>query len=146
MKHVILTVAGTLMTVGSLSGCSLFTETSQSEGQVTHHAQAPAYVPISHVVTFAVDSATPEQKLSEFLKPHIDYMLLNNPDANIMLQGSADTNGSASYNYDLGLQRAKAVKSAFIDLGVSPDRISIASTSYHNADSRKHPRSVHINY
>lgn len=146
MKRLTLTLTGALMSVSTLSGCSLFTETSQSGHQATYQAQTPTYVPISHVVTFAVDSAKPEQELSEFLKPHIDYMLLNNPAARIMLQGSADTNGSASYNYELALQRAKAVKSAFIDLGVSPARISVASTSFHNAGSRVQPRSVHISY
>lgn len=135
------------LSLSLLSGCSLFSESTHHT--TTHSTQSQhqsPYVPISHIITFAYDSTTPEQELAELLKPHIDYMLVNAPHARIMLQGSADASGEDGYNFKLALQRANAVKDAFINLGVSPARISVSSAGSYNADSSFRPRSVTISY
>lgn len=54
---------------------------------------------------------------------------LNGPlqPAVVRLVGQADPRGSEDYNLDLGLKRARAVKAALVEHGVSADRILISS-------------------
>jgi len=45
----------------------------------------------------------------------------------VVLEGHADARGSEAYNQKLGLDRAEAVKSELVSLGVSADRLSTVS-------------------
>lgn len=55
------------------------------------------------------------EKLSEFL--------LDNPERKVLIEGHTDNVGSATYNIDLSLRRAQAVKDALIQKGIQSDRI-----------------------
>ena len=56
------------------------------------------------------------QKLADFLN--------QSTRTNVLIEGHTDSTGSSSHNQILSEQRANAVKSALIDMGVSSDRIS----------------------
>jgi outer membrane protein OmpA-like peptidoglycan-associated protein len=135
----------------TLSACSMFNSSSQSvssseatERSVAENTQAPPYIPVYHTVLFAFDSFEAPAGLNDLVSPHIQY-LKQNPDRVVLLQGTTDEVGEPPYNYELGKHRAQTVKQAFVDAGISPERIrttSIASAM----SSRATPRAVHIVY
>lgn len=51
--------------------------------------------------------------------------LLENPNVNILISGHTDNVGSASYNQNLSLQRAKSVQSFLVDEGLHPGRVLV---------------------
>lgn len=55
------------------------------------------------------------QKLVTFLE--------ENPERKVLVEGHTDNVGSATYNLDLSLRRAEAVRRALIDLGIAPERV-----------------------
>ncbi len=55
-----------------------------------------------------------------------DY-LRSNPDIVVVVEGHCDERGSREYNLSLGEQRAQAVRSYLVNLGISPDRIQTVS-------------------
>ena len=57
----------------------------------------------------------------------IANMLKEKPGVNVVLNGHTDNIGSDSYNQQLGMDRAKALKDELISLGVPSDRISTVS-------------------
>jgi outer membrane protein OmpA-like peptidoglycan-associated protein len=57
------------------------------------------------------------QKLATLLQDH--------PQRSALVEGFADSTGSAAHNQDLSERRANAVRSALVDLGVAQERISI---------------------
>ncbi|MDR2354146.1 MAG: OmpA family protein [Deltaproteobacteria bacterium] len=66
---------------------------------------------------------------SEFI-PHLQQaarVLNNNPEIHVTLVGHTDYVGTDTYNYDLGLRRAIAVKNQLTRDGVSPDRLGVIS-------------------
>ena len=54
-------------------------------------------------------------------------VLLKNPQVNIMLAGNADPRGSEEYNFHLGMKRAKAVYSYFLQQGVPASQMCMVS-------------------
>ena len=56
------------------------------------------------------------QKLVVFLE--------ENPERNVLIEGHTDNVGSSTYNLDLSLRRAEAVRQALIEAGIGPDRIA----------------------
>jgi OOP family OmpA-OmpF porin len=50
-------------------------------------------------------------------------LLKSKPDLSIIIEGHTDKVGRESYNKDLSLKRAEAVKKYFINLGVNANRI-----------------------
>lgn len=56
------------------------------------------------------------QKLSDVLKEY--------PQRNVLVEGFTDSTGGASSNQDLSDRRAKAVRTALLDSGISADRIT----------------------
>lgn len=54
-------------------------------------------------------------KLAEFL--------IDNPEREVLIEGHTDNVGSATYNLDLSLRRAQAVKEALVAKGIEPERI-----------------------
>lgn len=67
---------------------------------------------------------------------------LNAPDhreADVRLVGRTDADGSAEYNQQLGLERAKGVKDLLIAHGVDASRISVASAGESGAQAHRDP-------
>ncbi len=60
------------------------------------------------------------------LGPHAD-MLKRNQDFGVLIQGYTDQQGSASYNKQLGLKRAEAVKTELLNAGVAEYRMKVMS-------------------
>ena len=54
-------------------------------------------------------------KLAEFLE--------ENPERKVLIEGHTDNRGSITYNIDLSLRRAQAVKNALVEKGIAGDRI-----------------------
>jgi peptidoglycan-associated lipoprotein len=54
-------------------------------------------------------------------------VLLKNPQVNIMLAGNADPRGSEEYNFHLGMKRAKAVYSYFMQQGIPASQMCMVS-------------------
>lgn len=54
-------------------------------------------------------------------------VLLKNPQVSIMLAGNADPRGSEEYNFHLGMKRAKAVYSYFMQQGVPASQMCMVS-------------------
>ena len=75
-------------------------------------------------VLFAVDQATlnpngmrTAQKLADVLR--------ENPRRSVLVEGFTDSTGSSSYNQDLSLRRAMAVRDALVRMGVGPERVQV---------------------
>lgn len=54
-------------------------------------------------------------------------VLLKNPQVNVMLSGNADPRGSEEYNFHLGMKRAKAVYSYFLQQGIPATQMCMVS-------------------
>jgi outer membrane protein OmpA-like peptidoglycan-associated protein len=54
-------------------------------------------------------------------------LLKKYPKAKVLLEGHTDDSGSNTYNYDLGLERAKAVKTYLVRHGIAANRLSVSS-------------------
>ena len=52
-------------------------------------------------------------------------ILRKNPGLSVILKGHTDSRGSAGYNMDLSLQRARSVQGYLVEKGISPDRIDV---------------------
>jgi outer membrane protein OmpA-like peptidoglycan-associated protein len=52
-------------------------------------------------------------------------LLQENPQRTLLVEGFADSTGSAPHNQDLSERRANAVRSALVDMGVARERIAI---------------------
>jgi peptidoglycan-associated lipoprotein len=59
------------------------------------------------------------QKNAEWLRSH--------PNARVLIEGHCDERGTVEYNLALGERRAQSVKDYLLNLGISPDRISMIS-------------------
>lgn len=57
----------------------------------------------------------------------IASFMLNNPSSTIRIEGNASDTGRSKYNYNLGLKRAKNVRTALIAKGVNPTSLIILS-------------------
>ncbi len=81
-------------------------------------------ITLSGEVLFTSDKAellpTAEAKLSEVARA----LTQQNRDARIVVEGHTDSQGSDSYNLDLSMQRAEAVRAYLTEHGVAADRIS----------------------
>jgi outer membrane protein OmpA-like peptidoglycan-associated protein len=52
-------------------------------------------------------------------------VLQQNPQRKVLVEGFADSTGSAAHNQDLSERRANAVRGALQDLGVAAERIAV---------------------
>ena len=52
-------------------------------------------------------------------------VLQQNPQRKVLVEGFADSTGSAAHNQDLSERRASAVRGALQDLGITPERIAV---------------------
>ncbi|RJX34099.1 MAG: OmpA family protein [Oxalobacter sp.] len=81
----------------------------------------------------------------------IAYILEQNPQRNVLIEGFADSTGSAAYNKKLSKRRAATVRNALLELGVASERMSIRAygesypvASNDTAQSRQLNRRVEI--
>ena len=54
-------------------------------------------------------------------------VMQEHPDIKVEIQGNCDERGTNEYNLALGEKRAKAARDYLVNMGISPDRISIVS-------------------
>jgi len=104
---------------------------NQAVASTTHAAQVPpATMSISDIIHADIyfevgrKGLTDEGKMqlvaqADMLKQHEDY--------GVLIQGYTDQQGSASYNKQLGLKRADAVKSELVNAGIAEHRIKTVS-------------------
>lgn len=74
------------------------------------------------VVTFAFDQATLDATARRALEGQARW-LRDNPSVRMTIVGHTDLVGSESYNYGLGLRRARNALAYLVSQGVSPDRL-----------------------
>ncbi len=58
---------------------------------------------------------------------HNARVMQEHPDIKVEIQGNCDERGTNEYNLALGEKRAKAARDFLINMGISPDRITIVS-------------------
>ena len=75
---------------------------------------------------FALDSAQIGDDAKPALQKDADWMK-RWPTTKVMIEGHADSRGTAEYNLALGEKRANAVRAYLINLGVAADRLTIVS-------------------
>lgn len=78
------------------------------------------------VINFDYDKSDIRTDARAILKANADY-LKKFPQLDALVEGHCDERGSLEYNMALGQRRATAVRSYYIQLGVSADRISTIS-------------------
>jgi outer membrane protein OmpA-like peptidoglycan-associated protein len=77
------------------------------------------------VIHFAYNSTTPETDAT--LHTYLQDFAERNKGKSIQLIGHTDTTGTAEYNYQLGLERAEAVKNMLVSKGFDAAAITLAS-------------------
>ncbi|HYT68896.1 MAG TPA: OmpA family protein [Vicinamibacterales bacterium] len=77
-------------------------------------------------VFFALDSAQLGDEARPILQKDADW-LKRWTSTKIMVEGHADSRGSAEYNLALGERRASAVRAYLVSLGLGADRVQIVS-------------------
>ena len=75
---------------------------------------------------FALDSAQVGDEAKPGLQKDADWMK-RWPTTKVMVEGHADSRGTAEYNLALGEKRANAVRAYLVNLGVGADRLTIVS-------------------
>lgn len=75
---------------------------------------------------FALDSAQVGDDQKSSLQKDADWMK-RWASAKVMVEGHADSRGTAEYNLALGERRAAAVRDYLVNLGVGADRITVVS-------------------
>ena len=60
--------------------------------------------------------------------------LQEHPEATVVVEGHCDARGTATYNKELGAQRAEAARAFLIEQGISPDRIQVVSLGKERPD------------
>jgi peptidoglycan-associated lipoprotein len=75
---------------------------------------------------FALDSAQIGNEATPALQKDADWMKRWNS-TKVMVEGHADSRGTAEYNLALGERRASAVRDYLVNLGVPADRIQVVS-------------------
>lgn len=78
------------------------------------------------MVYFDLDSAEVRPEAAPKLDAQAKW-LLENPWANVRIEGNTDQRGSHRYNMALGARRAHAVRDYLINHGVAPGRIEAVS-------------------
>jgi peptidoglycan-associated lipoprotein len=75
---------------------------------------------------FAVDSAQVADDARSILQKDAEW-LKRWPGTKAMVEGHADSRGTAEYNLALGERRASAVRDYLVNLGIGTDRITVVS-------------------
>lgn len=93
-------------------------------------APAPPPPPVKKVelgdVFFAFDKFDLTEESRTTLADNAD-ILMDNPDARILIEGHCDERGTREYNLGLGERRANSAQKYLVSLGISPSRIETIS-------------------
>lgn len=84
-------------------------------------------VSIDTVAHFAFDSATLNEQDKPGLQDFAETISKYHPNVLITVEGFADPAGSRTYNKNLGMQRANAVRDFLVTSGLSPDQVRAVS-------------------
>ena len=85
------------------------------------------------VIHFAYNSTAPETDAT--LHTYLQDFAERNKGKSIQLIGHTDTTGAAEYNYQLGLERAEAVKNMLVSKGFDGGAITVTSKGEANPQS-----------
>lgn len=77
-------------------------------------------------ITYEFDSVRPPDEAYSLLDK-IAALMIENPYLHLIVEGHADSLGSAEYNYWLSASRAASVKSYLVSRGINAERIRIHS-------------------
>lgn len=127
-----------------LAGCTSKTVTPSPATSIKPIVQTR----LSHTIYFEFDSSDVSSEYLDVIASHAAY-LKDNPNRNLLLQGTADNEGVKSYNYNLGMLRANAVAELLLKAGVSDGQIRVSSIGDLGADSNRplgEHRRVTFNY
>jgi outer membrane protein OmpA-like peptidoglycan-associated protein len=80
-------------------------------------------ITLSGSVLFATNESTLLPAAMLKLNEVADALVKGNPDANIVVEGHTDSQGTKDYNQTLSLKRAEAVREHLVSRGVAADRI-----------------------
>ncbi len=78
------------------------------------------------MIYFAYDKSEITAEFEEVIQKNYDW-IIQNPDAQIQLEGHCDERGTNEYNLALGERRAKAVFDYLVGLGANPSQFTIVS-------------------
>lgn len=80
----------------------------------------------TNAIYFDTNKSVLRPEAKQVLLKQAQWLILNR-DLLIRVEGHCDERATEDYNYDLGLSRALAVKSFFVDMGLSPEKIDAVS-------------------
>lgn len=93
-------------------------------------------------VFFGYDSWTITEDGRQALSVNAEWMKANKG-ALVKVEGHCDERGTAAYNLVLGEKRAKAVRNYLVELGVSPNRLSVVSYGKERPFCNEHEESCY---
>ena len=91
---------------------------------ITLEAEGTEFV--SKNIHFAFNSSILSDRAQKTLSMTAQYLLMH-PKVTMTVEGHCDERGTEAYNMVLGEQRAEAVKTYLVDLGINADRLSTIS-------------------
>lgn len=98
-------------------------EALRGTGAVVVNTGSRLIVTLPEGITFDVDSATVKPSIRPDIRK-IGRNLRKYPDERVRVVGHTDSTGSASYNKDLSVRRARNVRAILVDAGAGGGRIS----------------------
>jgi peptidoglycan-associated lipoprotein len=93
-------------------------------------------------IFFAYDSFAISEDGRQVLARNAEWSKAN-PGAQLKIEGHCDDRGTAAYNLVLGEKRAKAVRNYLVELGVTPNHLSIVSYGKERPVCKEHAESCY---
>ena len=91
-------------------------------------------------IYFAYDSFTISEEGRMVLGHNAEWMQAN-PEAQLKIEGHCDERGTSAYNLVLGEKRAKAIRNYLVELGVTPNHLSVVSFGKERPVCKEHAES-----
>ena len=113
--------------IGSLVACSSPAKKETSgESEITGSTALEDSKVVANV-NFAFDSANLKEYSKEALADVIKLTKSMPEDYTVMVTGHTDLVGTEDYNYDLGFERAEAIRDYMLDQGVPANKVQVLS-------------------
>ena len=93
-------------------------------------------------VFFAYDSFAISEDGRQVLARNAEWVK-GNPGAQLKIEGHCDERGTSAYNMVLGEKRAKAARNYLVELGVTPNHLSIISYGKERPVCKEHAESCY---